>query len=112
MKRQILLNEYEFSDGVLIAGFTFDGKDYIEDYISEDIFESYIVESGRLEFFEDKWLYDVAESTHATASNIVAMIESHRAKLLGPCGATAPALDHLSWEVLASQYAAAFESLS
>lgn len=69
MKRQILLNEYEFSDGVLIAVFTFDGKDYIEDYISEDIFESYIVESGRLEFFEDKW--DGYTESHYTKDYVV-----------------------------------------
>jgi len=39
MKRQIILDEYEFSDGDLRVIFTFDEKEYIEDFIDENSFE-------------------------------------------------------------------------
>jgi len=55
MKRQIILDEYEFSDGDLRVIFTFDEKEYIEDFIDENSFEEYIEDSGRLEYFEDRW---------------------------------------------------------
>ena len=55
MKRQFILDEYEFSDGELRIVFTLDGKEYIEDLIDENSFEDYIDNSGKLEYFEDKW---------------------------------------------------------
>jgi len=55
MKRQIILDEYEFSDGDLRVIFTFDEKECIEDFIDENSFEEYIEDSGRLEYFEDRW---------------------------------------------------------
>jgi len=69
MKRQILLDEYDFSDGELRVIFTFDRIEYIEDYICEDIFETYINDSGRLEFFEDRW--DGYSESHYTKEYIV-----------------------------------------
>jgi hypothetical protein len=69
MKRPILLDEYDFSDGELRVIFTFDRIEYVEDYIDEDIFETYINDSGRLEFFEDRW--DGYSESHYTKEYIV-----------------------------------------
>ena len=67
-KRPILLDEYDFSDGELRVIFTFDRIEYVEDYIDEDIFETYINDSGRLEFFEDRW--DGYSESHYTKEYI------------------------------------------
>jgi hypothetical protein len=69
MKRQIILDEYEFSDGDLRVIFTFDEKEYIEDFIDENSFEEYIEDSGRLEYFEDRW--DGYTESHYTKDYIV-----------------------------------------
>jgi hypothetical protein len=69
MKRQIILDEYEFSDGDLRVIFTFDEKEYIEDLIDENSFEEYIEGSGRLEYFEDRW--DGYTESHYTKDYIV-----------------------------------------
>ncbi len=69
MKSQVILDEYEFSDGDLMVNFTFDGKEYIEDFIDENSFEEYIEDSGRLEFFEDRW--DGHTESHYTKEYIV-----------------------------------------
>ena len=55
MKRQFILDEYDFSDGELRVIFTFDEENYYEDIISEDIFEEFIDYTERLYYFEDKW---------------------------------------------------------
>ena len=72
MKRQIILDEYEFSDGDLRVIFTFDEKEYIEDFIDENSFEEYIEDSGRLEYFEDRW--DGYTESHYTKDYTVGLL--------------------------------------
>ena len=55
MKRQIRLDEYDFTDGNLSVYFMLDDGKYREDIINENTFQEYIEKSGSLEFFEDCW---------------------------------------------------------
>jgi len=56
MKRQIIIDDYDFVNGYLSVFFSIDNNDsIIEDNIDEDIFEEYITKSGDLEYFEDCW---------------------------------------------------------
>ena len=54
MKRQIVIDDYEFINGEISIFFEIDGLPY-EDNIDEDLFEEYIENSGNLEYFEDCW---------------------------------------------------------
>lgn len=55
MKRQIILDEFDFVNGNLNVIFKLNDEDYREDSIDEDIFEEYIEKSGKLDYFEDCW---------------------------------------------------------
>lgn len=64
MKRQILLDEYNFTDGYLTVIFKLDNGEYREDIIDENTFEEYIEKTGKLEYFEDCW--DAYKESHYT----------------------------------------------
>lgn len=64
MKGQIILDEYDFVNGYLNVIFKLNDEDYREDAIDENTFEEYIEESGKLEFFEDRW--DGYKESHYT----------------------------------------------
>jgi hypothetical protein len=64
MKRQILLYEYDFTDGYLTVIFKLDNGEYREDIIDENTFEEYIEKTGKLEYFEDCW--DAYKESHYT----------------------------------------------
>ena len=64
MKRQIILDEYDFNKGNLIVIFSFGDDKYIQDIIDENSFEEYIQKSGKLEFFKDCW--DEHSKSHYT----------------------------------------------
>lgn len=67
MKRQIILEEYEFINGELNIFLKSDDK-YMKDSINENDFEEYILKTGKLEFFEDKW--DGYSESHYTEEYI------------------------------------------
>ncbi len=69
MKRQILLEEYDFHNGTLNVLFLDKDNNYREDKIDENNFEEFISESGRLESFEDKW--DGYTESHYTKDYIM-----------------------------------------
>jgi len=69
MKRQLLIDEYSFNDGELNIIFQDEDKNYREDNIDEDIFESYVNSSGMLEGFEDMW--DGYSESHYTRDYIM-----------------------------------------
>jgi hypothetical protein len=69
MKRQISLDEYDFTNGYLTVFFKLDNGEYREDIIDENTFEEYIEKSGRLEYFEDCW--DAYTESHYTKDYIL-----------------------------------------
>ena len=69
MKRQIILDDYEFINGNLNIIFKLDDEKYREDTIDENIFEEYIQKSSKLEFFEDCW--DANNESHYTKDYIL-----------------------------------------
>ena len=68
MKRQIILEEYEFVNGELFVTIKLDDENYRDDNINENTFEEYIEKSGKLEFFEDCW--DSYNESHYTKEYI------------------------------------------
>lgn len=69
MKRHFLLDEYSFINGQINISLTIDNNFYSEDFIDEDLFEDYIKESGKLEYFEDCW--DSHKESHYTKHYIM-----------------------------------------
>jgi hypothetical protein len=63
MKRQIVIDDYEFINGEISIFFEI-GDLYYEDNIDEDLFEKYVDESGGLEYYEDCW--DGYKESHYT----------------------------------------------
>jgi len=67
MKRQIVIDDYEFINGEISIFFKSDNL-YYQDTVDEDLFETYIRESGTLEYFEDCW--DGYKESHYTKEYI------------------------------------------
>ena len=70
MKRHFLLDEYSFINGQINITLIFDDDFYLDEIIDESIFEKYIEESGKLEYFEDRW--DAYKESHYTEEYIMA----------------------------------------
>lgn len=69
MKRQIMIDEYNFIDGYLNVIFKLYNEEYREDNIDENTFEEYIEKSGKLESFEDCW--DAYSESHYTKDYVL-----------------------------------------